>query len=125
MLFSKKCEYCGEKYSGFSNNICPHCDGIDFLNVDSVTIIDAEMTYRTETEEEFDIVTSNVLSEMDGWQHYETETIEYEVENGYDLTFLIYFTDNTSITKTYHETHPIAQRLQKISGSNNIFLQIE
>ncbi len=52
MLFGKKCQYCGKEYSGFKHTHCPYCDDIDFANIDSVTIMNTEMTYRIETEEE-------------------------------------------------------------------------
>lgn len=120
MLFGKKCKYCGREYSSIKHTYCPYCDGIDFANIDSVTIIDTEMTYRTETEEEFDPVMTNSLTDMDGWQHYETKTIEYEVENGYAITFLICFTNGTNITRTYHESHRLAQRLLGISQNSNV-----
>lgn len=120
MLFGKKCKYCGREYSSIKHTYCPYCDGIDFTNIDSVTIIDTEMTYRTETEEEFDPVMTNFLTDMDGWQHYETKTIEYEVENGYAITFLICFTNGTNITRTYHESHRLAQRLLDISQNSNV-----
>lgn len=120
MLFGKKCQYCGNEYSSFNDIHCPYCDDIDFANIDSVTVTNTEMTYRTETEEEFDPVMTNFLTDMDGWQHYETKTVEYEVENGYAITFLIYYTNGSSVTKTYHELHPIAQRLQEISENHNV-----
>lgn len=120
MLFGKRCKYCGEEYSSFKHTHCPYCGDIDFANIDSVTIMDTEMTYRTETEEEFDPVMTNFLTDMDGWQHYETKTIEYEVENGYAITFLIVFTNGTNITRTYHESHRLAQRLLDISQNSNV-----
>lgn len=125
MLFGKKCKYCGKEYSNFNNIHCPYCDDIDFSNIDSVTVTNTEMTYRTETEEEFDPVMTNFLTDMDGWQHYETKTVEYQVENGYAITFLIYYTDGSSVTKTYHESHPIAQRLQGISENHNVYTDFE
>ena len=86
-------------------------EDLDFANINTVTILSQEMTYRTETEEEFDPVMTNFLTDMDGWQHYETKTVEYEVENGYEYTFLIHYTNGKSITRTYHESHPNAQSL--------------
>ena len=125
MLFGRKCKYCRNEYSSFKHTHCPYCDDIDFANIDSVTIIDTEMTYRTETEEEFDPVMTNFLTDMDGWQHYETKTIEYEVENGYNITFVIHYTDGSSEWKTYHESNPLAQRLQEISESHNLYTNVE
>ena len=125
MLFGRKCKYCRNEYSSFKHIHCPYCDDIDFANIDSVTIMDTEMTYRTETEEEFDPVMTNFLTDMDGWQHYETKTIEYEVENGYNITFVIHYTDGSSEWKTYHESNPLAQRLQEIIESHNLYTNIE
>ena len=102
MLFSKKRK---------SNKNSFYYDDIDFENIDYVTIVNTEMTYCTETEKEFDPVMTNFLTDMDGWQHYETKTVEYEVENGYEYTFLIYYINGESISRTYHESHPNAQRL--------------
>lgn len=125
MLFGKKCQYCGKKYAAFKYARCPYCDEIDFANIDSVTIIDTEMTYRIETEEEFDPVMTNFLTDMDGWQHYETKIVEYEVENGYNITFVIHYTDGSSEWKTYHESNPLAQRLQEISEIHNLYTNVE
>lgn len=120
MLFGRKCQYCGKEYSSFKHTYCPYCDGIDFSSIDSVTIVNTEMTYIIETEEEFDPVMTDFLTQQDGWQHYETQTIEYEVENGYNITFLICFNNGANTTRTYHESHPIAQRLQNISENSSI-----
>lgn len=125
MLFGKKCQYCGKEYAAFKYARCPHCDEIDFANIDSVTIVNTEMTYRTEIEEEFDPVMTNFLTDMDGWQHYETKTVEYEVENGYEYTFLIHYTNGKSISRTYHESHPTAQRLLEIEEESNLFTELE
>lgn len=125
MLFGRKCKYCRNEYSSFKHTRCPYCGDIDFANIDSVTIMDTEMTYRTETEEEFDPVMTNFLTDMDGWQHYETKTVEYEVENGYEYTFLIYYTNGKSISRTYHESHPTAQRLLEIEEESNLFTELE
>ena len=125
MLFGKRCKYCGEEYSSFKHTRCPYCGDIDFANIDSVTIMDTEMTYRTETEEEFDPVMTNFLTDMDGWQHYETKTVEYEVENGYNITFVIHYTDGSSEWKTYHESNPLAQRLLEIEEESNLFTELE
>lgn len=125
VLFGKKCQYCGREYSSIKYMRCPYCDEIDFANIDSVTILNTEMTYCTETEEEFDPVMTEFLTRQDGWQHYETKTVEYEVENGYQYTFLIYYTDGKSISKTYHESHPIAQRLLEIQENSNLFTELE
>ncbi len=125
MLFGKKCKYCGKEYSNFNNIHCPNCDDIDFSNIDSVTVTDTEMTYRTETEEEFDPVMTDFLTQMDGWQHYETQTVEYEVENGYNITFVIHYTNGSSVWKIYHESNPIAQRLQEISENHNVYTNFQ
>ncbi len=121
MLFGNVCKYCGKEYSSLRYIHCPYCDDIDFANIDSVTIMNTEMTYRTETQEDFDPVMTNFLTDRDGWQHYETKTIEYEVENGYNITFVIHYTNGLNEWKTYHESHPLAQRLQEISENHNVY----
>ena len=120
MLFGKKRK--SNINTNQANNF--YYDDIDFANIDSVTIVNTEMTYRTETEEEFDPVMTNFLTDMDGWQHYETKTVEYEVENGYEYTFLIYYTNGEDISRTYHESHPTAQRLLEIQEQSNLFTEL-
>ena len=39
-------------------------EDLDFPNIDSVTIVNTEMTYRIETEEEFDPVMTNFLTDI-------------------------------------------------------------
>ncbi|MBQ1263743.1 MAG: hypothetical protein IIX89_05595, partial [Oscillospiraceae bacterium] len=51
-------------------------EDIDFNNIKYVTLDYTETAYRIETEEEFDVVASYSLSKADGWQHYETQTVE-------------------------------------------------
>ena len=88
---------------------------IDFGNIQEVDIACKEMTYRIEEREEFDIVMTNFLTEQDGWQHYETKTVEYEVPDGYEYTFLIYYKDGRREMRIYHESVDIAERLIEIS----------
>ena len=88
---------------------------IDFGNIQKVDIACREMTYRIEEREEFDIVMTNFLTEQDGWQHYETKTVEYEVPNGYEYTFLIYYKNGRKEKREYHEASPIADMLIEIS----------
>ena len=76
-------------------------ENIDFDNIASVTLDGIEPSYRIETEEEFDILSSSYLTDLDGWQHYETETLEYEVEDGNDYCFTIRYKDGTEIYKDY------------------------
>lgn len=116
----RECKYCGRKYNTLSNKPCPSCDGIDFKNIETVDIIDCEETYRIETEEEFDPVMTNFLTEQDGWQHYETKTVEYEVFNGLEYTFLIYYCNGTHETRVYHESSDFAQRLISISENKSL-----
>lgn len=116
----RECKYCGRKYNTLSNKPCPSCDGMDFKNIETVDIINCEMTYRIETEEEFDPVMTNFLTEQDGWQHYETKTVEYEVENGYEYTFLIYYKNGSKETRVYHESSNFAQRLISISENSSL-----
>ena len=88
---------------------------IDFGNIQEVDIACREMTYRIEEREEFDIVMTNFLTEQDDWQHYETKTVEYEVPDGYEYTFLIYYKNGRKEMRVYHESSPIADRLIGIS----------
>ena len=86
-------------------------ENIDFNNIQSVTLDCVEPAYRTETEEEFDIVASDFLTQQDGWQHYETKTVEYEVEDGENYCFTITYKNGSKIYRKFHETSPIAQKL--------------
>ena len=88
---------------------------IDFGNIKEVDIACREMTYRIEEREEFDIVMTNFLTEQDGWQHYETKTVEHEVPNGYEYTFLIYYKNGRKEMRVYHESSPMADMLIEIS----------
>jgi hypothetical protein len=88
---------------------------IDFGNIQEVDIACREMTYRIEEREEFDIVMTNFLTEQDGWQHYETKTVEYEVPNGYEYTFLIYYKNGKKEMRVYHESSQTADMLIEIS----------
>ena len=88
---------------------------IDFGNIQEVDIAFREMTYRIEEREEFDIVMTNFLTEQEGWQHYETKTVEYEVPDGYEYTFLIYYKNGRKEMRVYHESSPIADMLIEIS----------
>lgn len=88
---------------------------IDFRNIKTVDIACREMTYRTEEREEFDIVMSDFLTQQDGWQHYETQNVEYEVPNGYEYTFLIYYKNGSKEMRIYHESSPISDMLIDLS----------
>ena len=86
-------------------------ENIDFSQIDSVTLDGVETAYRTETREEFDIVMSDYLTQQDGWQHYETQTVEYEVEDGVNYCFTIRYHNGTEIQRIFHESSPLTQRL--------------
>ena len=122
-LGKKKCPYCDREYRVFTNKVCPHCDDIDFKNIVTVDIVDCEETYRIEEREEFDIVMSDFLTRMDGWQHYETKTVEYEVPNGYEYTFVIHYNNGSQETRVYHESSNFAQRLISINESSSTSFQ--
>ena len=111
MGLKKVCPYCGSKYFAFLQDRCPNCDDIDFDNIDMIHLSDSEQAYRTETREEFDIVTSTYLTDLDGWPHYETETVEYEVPNGENYTFVIIYKDGKHIIRKYHCSSPFAKKL--------------
>lgn len=86
-------------------------ENIDFPNIASVTFDGTETAYRIETEEEFDPVRSYDLSRQDGWQHFETQTVEYEVEDGQNYLFTIKYKDGTEIYRKFHETSQLSERL--------------
>jgi hypothetical protein len=48
---------------------------------------------------------------MDGWPHYETTPVEYEVENGENYCFTIKYKDGTKINRSFHETSPLTNKL--------------
>lgn len=105
------CPYCGTKYFSITKKRCPTCDDIDFDNIEMIYLADAETAYRIETEEEFDIVMSNYLTELDGWQHYETKTVEYEVQDGENYTFVIIYKNKRREYRKYHSSSEFANRL--------------
>lgn len=84
---------------------------IDWDNIVAVTLVGTETAYRTYEEEEFDIVATNYLSEMDGWPHYETQTVEYQVEDGENYCFIIRYKNCAEIYRKFHETSPLTERL--------------
>ena len=86
-------------------------ENIDFPNIESVTFDGVETAYRIETEEEFDPVRSYDLSQQDGWAHYETKTVEYEVEDGLNYLFTIRYKDGSEIYRKFHETSPLTKKL--------------
>jgi DNA polymerase III epsilon subunit-like protein len=86
-------------------------ENIDFDNIESITLDDIETAYSIETEEEFDPVMSDFLTQQDGWQHYETKTVEYEVEDGENYCFTIRYKNGKQIQRKFHENSPITKRL--------------
>lgn len=88
-------------------------EDIDWANIKSVSLDFTETAYRIEEEEEFDPVMTNLLTEEDGWQHYETKTVEYEVEDGENYCFTIRYKNGTEIYRKFHETSPLTERLLK------------
>ena len=88
-------------------------EDIDFNNIEYVTFDGTETAYRIETEEEFDPVMTNFLTQQDGWQHYETRTVEYEVENGKNYCFVIKYKDGAKIYRKFHETSQLSKQLLK------------
>ena len=111
MGLKKICPYCGSKYFALLQSRCPNCDDIDFENIDIIHLSDSEQAYRTETREEFDIVTSTFLTELDGWPHYQTETVEYEVPDGENYTFVIIYKNGSHEERKYHCSSPFAEKL--------------
>lgn len=86
-------------------------ENIDFNNIESVSFDGTETAYRIEQQEEFDSVMTDFLTQQDGWQHYETNTVEYEVEDGENYCFTIKYKDGTKIYRKFHETSPLTKRL--------------
>ena len=86
-------------------------ENIHWNNINRVTFDGTEIAYRTVTEEEFDLVMSDFLTQQDGWQHYETKTVEYEVENGLNYCFTIQYKTGTRIHRKFHETSSLTERL--------------
>ena len=91
-------------------------ENIDFDNIAYVTFDGTEAAYRVDTEEEFDPVMSDFLTRQDGWQHYETKTVEYKVENGENYCFTIKYKNDTQIQRKFHESSSIAKRLLEYSN---------
>lgn len=100
-------------------------ENIDFNNIESVTLDDVEPAYRIETEEEFDPVMSDFLTQQDGWQHYETKTVEYEAEDGVNYCFTIRYKNGTTIYRKFHEASPIAQKLLNFKNKEAGKVEIE
>lgn len=86
-------------------------EDIDWGNIELVTLDCTETAYRIEEEEEFDPVATHFLTQQDGWQHYETKTVEYEVEDGENYCFTIRYKNGTEIYRKFHETSPLTERL--------------
>ena len=94
-------------------------EAIDFHNIAYVTLDGVERAYRTETEEVFDPLKSDFLTRQDGWQHYETETVEYEVEDGENYCFTIRYKNGTEIYRKFHESSPLTQKLLSYCEKQN------
>lgn len=86
-------------------------EDIDWCNIEYVTFDYTETAYRIEEKEEFDPIMTIFLTRQDGWQHYETKTVEYEVENGENYCFTIKYKNGTEIYRKFHETSPLTERL--------------
>ena len=84
---------------------------IDFENISSVTLKGTVPAFRIETEEEFDPVMTNFLTEQDGWQHYETKTVQYKVPDGENYCFKIKYKSGRIIRRNFHESSPLTEKL--------------
>ena len=91
-------------------------ENIDFDQIQCVTLDFTEPAYRTETVEEFDVVATDFLTRRDGWQHYETETVEQVVEDGINYCFTITYKDGTQIYRKFHEYSPITWKLMAFTN---------
>lgn len=94
-------------------------ENIDFNNIAYVTLDDIEQAYRIETEEEFDPLATDFLTRQDGWQHYETQTVEYEVPDGSNYCFTIKYKNGQTIYRKFHEGSPLTARLLEYSNKND------
>lgn len=110
-MFKKRCPVCKSKYSSRRHKLCLVCAGIDFSEIHTVEILNEQDTFRTVKEERFDAVSTNFLPELDGWQHYETETVEREVLNSKTYTFLIKYNSGEELVRALHEDSPVTERL--------------
>ena len=86
-------------------------DDMDWENIEHVALVRAETTYRIETREEFDPVMTDMLSQMDGWAHYETETVEHRINNGENYVFSIKCKNGNEIFCKSHESSSLTARL--------------
>lgn len=86
-------------------------ENIDFENIASVTFDGTMPASRIETEYEFDLVSSVYWTDIDGWAHYETKPVDYEVPDGNDYCFTIRYKDGTEIYRKFHESSPLTERL--------------
>ena len=84
---------------------------IDFEHIASVTLEGTQPAFRIETEEEFDPVMTNFLTEQDGWQHYETKTVQHEVPDGENYCFKIKYKSGRIIHRDFHESSPLTEKL--------------
>ena len=96
-----------------NNMIYTESERIDFNNIEYVTLDYTETAYRIEEEEEFDPVMTDYLTRRDGWQHYETKIVEYEVEDGENYCFTIHYKNGTEIYRIFHESSYMAERLME------------
>jgi hypothetical protein len=116
VLLAALCETIGDAIKESVNDHCEQkaqkrYEQLDFDNIVSVKLEDIEPAYRIETEEEFDIVASDFLTRQDGWQHYETKTVEHVVEDGENYCFTITFKNGCKLYRKFHESSEIAQKL--------------
>ena len=94
-------------------------EDIDWYNIEYVTLDGTETAYRIEEKEEFDPVMTDFLSRQDGWAHYETETVQYEVEDGENYCFTIRYKNGTEIYRKFHEDSDLTERLLEYCNNNN------
>ena len=94
-------------------------EDIDWNNIEYVILDCTETAYRTYEEEEFAPVMTDFLTRQDGWQHYETKTVEYEVEDGDNFCFTIKYKNGTKIYRKFHETSPLTEQLLKLVNKTN------
>ena len=88
-----------------------HYEAINFANIRSVKFEGTKTVYAIETQEKYDPVATGFLTHQDGWQHYETQIVEYTVEKGENYCFTIQYNNGTEIYREFHETSPLTARL--------------
>ena len=95
-------------------------EDIDWGNIEYVILDGTETAYRIEEEEEFDVVNSYYLSEMNDAPCYATKTVQYEVADGKNYCFTIKYKNGPIIFRKFHENSPLTERLLKYIEEDDV-----